>query len=146
MSTEPTEPTETSWAHLPNAKYIDLIRSSMMKNPRAWNSIDVEKTEAQYYSIRRKIRETAGPEAHKVAREAASSAAAIAYQSAGRYTSIDTAWTAALDAVLALFLWNDCGYLLRENPEDVKMKALLGNKAAVLIYPACLALHNSKRK
>jgi hypothetical protein len=54
------------------------------------------------------------------------------------------AWTAAKGAVLALIAWDDCGYLLEEKSEDVKMLSLLGNHAAVLLYPACIALQNTK--
>jgi hypothetical protein len=56
----------------------------------------------------------------------------------------DAAWGAAWDATLALIAWDDCNYLLEEKPENVKMLALLGNHAAVLLYPACVALQNIK--
>ena len=54
------------------------------------------------------------------------------------------AWTAARnaaqDAILALIAYDDCAYLLDEKPEHVQMLALLGNQAALLLYPACVAM------
>ena len=63
---------------------------------------------------------------------------------AARDAAWGAAWVAAWDAVRALIAWDNCGYLLDEKPEDVKMLALLGNQAAILLYPACFALNKSK--
>ena len=114
----------TAWADLPNAKYIDMIMYSLKKENTAWVA----------------VRDTAWDAAKDAAYNAAYNAAWDAAWGAAR----DAAWVAAWDAVRALIAWDDCGYLLDEKPEDVKMLALLGNQAAVLLYPACIALNKSK--
>jgi hypothetical protein len=125
-----------AWADLPNAKYIDLVIDSLKKNPAAWA--------------------VAKNAAWKVAMDAAKSATWNVLQDAAWDTVWDAVWDAAKDAAwyaerreargaaLALIAWDDCGYLLEEKPENVKMLALLGNQAAVLLYPACVALQNIK--
>jgi hypothetical protein len=117
---------KTAWSDLPNAKYIDLVIASMKKNPAALAA--------------------AWGAARGAARAAAWDAAAA--RAAARDAAWDAAWDAAKEAawtaVLALIAWDDCGYLLEEKPENVKMLALLGNHAAVLLYHACLALQSIK--
>jgi hypothetical protein len=126
----------SAWSELPNAKYIDLVIDSLKKNPAAWA--------------------VAKNAAWKVAMDAARTAARTAARgvtwNAARGAAWDAAWgaawgaarNAAWGAILALIAWDNCGYLLEEKPEDVKMLALLGNHAAVLLYPACLALNTTK--
>ena len=115
---------KTTWADLPNAKYIDLVIASLKKNASTWNS----------------ALGTARNAAWGAARDAAYNAA---YNEA-KDAAYNAAWGAAWDAVRALIAWDNCGYLLDEKPEDVKMLALLGNQAAILLYPACFALNKSK--
>jgi hypothetical protein len=123
---------KTAWADLPNAKYIDLVLASMNKNPAAWDAA----WDAARDAARAMVREAAWDEARDAAWGAASDAAWGA--------ASDAAWGAAWDAILALIAWDDCGYLFKETPEEVKILALLGNQAAVLLYPACVALQNIK--
>jgi hypothetical protein len=135
---------KTAWADLPNAKYIDLVIASLKKNPAVWG--------AAWDAARTAVWTAAWDAARTAARAAARAAARTAAWYAARTAAWDAAWgaawyaarTAAWGAVLALIAWDDCGYLLEENPEDVKMLALLGNQAAVLLYTACLALQNTK--
>ena len=115
---------KTTWADLPNAKYIDLVIASLKKNASTRNS----------------ALGTARNAAWGAARDAAYNAA---YNEA-KDAAYNAAWGAAWDAVRALIAWDNCGYLLDEKPEVVKMIALLGNQAAVLLYPACFALNKSK--
>jgi hypothetical protein len=79
-----------------------------------------------------------------VSYSAAGDASRGAVWDASRGAVWDAARTAAWNAILALIAWDDCGYLLEENPEDAKILALLGHQAAVLLYPACVALQNTK--
>jgi hypothetical protein len=119
---------KTAWSDLPNAKYIDLVLASLKKNPAAWDAA----RDAAWYAARAAARTAAWDAVWNAASTAASTAAS------------DAARTAAWGAILALIAWDNCEYLLEENPEDVKMLALLGNQAAVLLYPACVALQNTK--
>jgi hypothetical protein len=123
---------KTAWADLPNAKYIDLVMDSVKKNPAKW------------FTARYVARGAAWDAASTAAREAASDAASDAAWGAVRYEAQGMARDAARGAALALIAWDDCGYLLEEKSEDVKMLSLLGNHAAVLLYPACIALQNTK--
>jgi hypothetical protein len=139
---------KSAWADLPNAKYIDLVIDSVKKNPAAWD--------AAWAAARTAALNAARTAALNAARTAALNAARTAALDAAWDTAWDAAWNAALDAawdaarnaawgaILSLIAWDDCDYLLEENPENVKMLALLGNQAAVLLYPACVALQNVK--
>ena len=114
----------TAWAHLPNAKHIDRILADLAENPDTWDvAYNITWTDA-YYDARDSAREVG-----------------IA---AGRDDVWTIAWyvigPGARSAIFALIAYDDCGYLLDEKPEDVKMLALLGNNAAILIYPACVSL------
>ena len=126
----------TAWADLPNAKYIDMILYSLKTENTAWVAVKDAGWNAAWDAARLAARDTAWD----AAKDAAYNAAWDAAWGAAR----DAAWVAAWDAVRALIAWDDCGYLLDEKPEDVKMLALLGNQAAVLLYPACIALNKSK--
>ena len=59
---------------------------------------------------------------------------------AARSDAWDAAWNAR-GAVLALVAYDDCAHLLDGNPEHVHLMALLGSDAAILLYPACVALN-----
>ena len=126
----------TAWADLPNAKYIDMILYSLKKENTAWVAVKDAVWNAAWDAARLAARDTAWD----AAKDAAYNAAWDAAWGAAR----DAAWVAAWDAVRALIAWDNCGYLLDEKPEDVKMLALLGNQAAILLYPACFALNKSK--
>jgi len=158
----------TAWTDLPNAKYIDMIMYSLKKENTAWVAVKdtarvaVKDTarDAAYYAAfnaaKGAARDAACDAAYNAARDAAwvavKDAAWNAAWDAARLAARDAAWTvpynaakgAAWDAARALIAWDDCGYLLEETPEDVKMLALLGNQAAIMLYPACIALNKSK--
>jgi hypothetical protein len=144
--------TETAWADLPNAKYIDLVMDSLKKNPAvwgaawdaAWNAAWAAVWDAAWDVAWRAARDAARDAARTAARDTVWSAAWGAVRDAAKDAAKTAARTAAWGAALALIAWDDYGYLLEEKPEDVKMLALLGNQAAVLLYPACIALQNVK--
>ncbi|OIO69607.1 MAG: hypothetical protein AUJ56_07275 [Zetaproteobacteria bacterium CG1_02_49_23] len=110
----------TAWADLPNANYIDIILGLLKKENTAWDAAK----DAAYNAAKGAAREAVWNPAYNAAR--------------------DAAYNAAYDAVRALIAWDNCGYLIKETPEDVKMLGLLGNQAAVLLYPACVALQKAK--
>jgi hypothetical protein len=53
------------------------------------------------------------------------------------------ALSAAQAAILALMAWDDCGYLLSTDPNQVRTLALLGHQPATLLLPAVIALNKS---
>jgi hypothetical protein len=135
---------KTAWADLPNAKYIDLVIASLKKNPVSWDAVRDAAWNAAWNAAWDAAWGAAWGAAKDAARTAARTAAWGAVRDAAKDAARTAARTAAWGAALALIAWDDYGYLLEETPENVKMLALLGNHAAVLLYPACLALQNIK--
>ena len=119
---------QTAWADLPNAKHIDRILADLKKNPDRWSAAWTAERDAAWSAER------------NAARDAAYSAAMDAAWNAAWYTARDAAFYTAWGAILALITYDDCAYLLDEKPEHVQILALLGNQAAILLYPACVAL------
>jgi hypothetical protein len=134
----------TAWADLPNVKYIDLVMDSLKKNPAVWSAARDAARDAAWDTAWNAAWDAASNAARNAAWGAARNAAWDAARDAARDAAWDAARNAAWNAALALIAWDDCGYLLEEKSEDVKMLALLGNQAAVLLYPACVALNTTK--
>ena len=113
-----------AWDHLPNAKHIDRIIQSLKDDPRAWDAAGDA------------VRDAASDAAWDKARYAVRNAAGDAAWAAVRNASRDAAGAAAWAAVMALIAWNDCAYLLDTDPDKVRVLALLGQPAAILLLPA----------
>jgi len=141
--------TPTAWEHLPNAKHIDRILADLKKNPNRWSAAWTAEWTAEWNAAMTAARNAAWSAeryaAWDAARTAAWGSARYAAGDAARYS----AWTAARGdargaaasgAILALITYDDCAYLLDEKPEHVQMLGLLGNQAALLLYPACVAM------
>ena len=114
----------SKWSHLPNAKYIDRIIAHVKVNPTAWD--------AAYEASRGAAWDAAWDAAWRVAYEASRDVA----QDAADDAVVDAAWDAAWDALLALVAWDHASGLMDLPAEQVKVLALLGNQAAILMYPA----------
>ena len=115
---------KTAWADLPNAKHIDRVIASVRQNPEKWDAVRPAMDVVQLA-----VRAAAVDVAIKAALDAAWGAAAQA------------AWDAAWNAVLALLAYDDCGYLLDQDPDHVKVLAGLSVESAVLLLPAVIALN-----
>ena len=137
--------TPTAWSDLPNAKHIDRILDDLKKNTDRWSATRnaamndewADAWNAAWNAARNAARTAARDAAWNAARDAARTDEWAAAYGAAR----SAAGTAAKGAILALIAYDDCAYLLDEKPEHVQMLGLLGNQAALLLYPACLALH-----
>jgi hypothetical protein len=120
------------WSHLPNASRIDQIIAHVKANPKEW------------HAARDAARDAAWVAASDAAYDAAWDAAQVAAWDAARYAAWvaarDAAWDAAWDAALALVAWDHSGSLLDLLPDQVLMLAKLGQPAAILMYPAVLAM------
>jgi hypothetical protein len=55
-------------------------------------------------------------------------------------------WGVARDAGIALLAWSNAPDILAADPTAVRMWAALGQSAAVLLLPACIALHTDRAK
>ena len=116
------------WSHLPNASRIDQVLAHVKANPKEWHA--------------------AWDAAWDAASDAAWIAASDAVQVAARDAALDaardaawsTAWDAAYDAALALVAWDHSGSLLDLPSDQVLMLSKLGQPAAILLYPAVLAM------
>ena len=71
-------------------------------------------------------------------------AARNAARNASRNAAWDAAWDAAWYATIALIAWDDCAYLLDTDPDKVRVLALLGQPAAVLLLPAAITFDQVK--
>ena len=126
----------SEWSHLANAKHIDLIIAHVKANPAAWNA--------------------ASPSAAwDAAWNAAWAADWDAAWNAAWDAPWDAAWNAANDAVgavrfaargavLALVAWDRASGLMDLPAEQVKVLALLGDQAAILMYPAIAAMETTQ--
>ena len=127
---------KSGWSHLPNAKYIDRILAHVKTNHKAWPATRVR---GSAWSAARSacIDNADGPAGRKSAWDAAWSAV---WDSAAR----DAELSAAGDAILALVSWDHAGALLELPAEQVRVLALLGQPAAILLYPTVSAMENTR--
>ena len=116
------------WDHLPNAKHIDRIFQSVKDDPQAW----------AWAAAWDAVRDAAWEAARVAARDAATDAARYAaiHAAGDALWAAWAAWEAAWDTVMALIAWDDCAYLLDTDPDKVRVLALLGQPAAILLLPA----------
>ena len=127
-----------AWDHLPNAKHIDRIMQSLKDDPGAWAWA------AAWDAAGGAVRVAAGDAARDAVRDAARDAAWAAAWHAAWVAASDAAGAAVRGAVMALIAWDDCAYLLDTDPDKVRVLALLGQPAAILLLPAVIAFDQVK--
>ena len=124
--------------------------ANVQKNPNKWAADRDAAWVAAYIAALDSIRDPA----YEIVWEAAADVYETVWEAgtdvhdvAWLATASDVSWEVAHDArytvrgaIVALIAYDNCAYLLDEKPEDVLMLGLLGNDAAILIYPACVAL------
>jgi len=123
------------WSHLPNASRIDQLLTHAKANPKEWV-----------------VASDAAQRARSAALMAARDAARVAARVAAWEAAWDAAWDAVSDAVsdaayyaayyaaVALVAWDHSGSLLDLPSDQVLMLSKLGQPAAILMYPAVLAM------
>ena len=142
----------SEWSHLANAKHIDLIIAHAKAHPAAWEAARNAVYDAAYEAARSAAwnavydaaRSAAWNAAFEAARNAAWNAADRApvetrewiALAASRLAAWDAARWSAWGAILALVAWDRAGDLMDLPAEQVKVLALLGDQAAILLYPA----------
>ena len=126
---------KSGWSHLPNAKYIDRILAHVKTNHEA---LPVIRMRDSAWSAARSacIDNADGPAGRKAAIDAAWDATWSAAENAEL--------SAAGDAILALVSWDHAGALLELPAEQVRVLALLGQPAAILLYPTVSAMENTR--
>ena len=120
----------SEWSHLANAKHIDRIIAHVKANPAAWNAASPSAAWAAVW-------------------DAAWNAAWTADWDAAWYAAWGAAWDAAEGekaegAILALVAWDRAGGLMDLPAEQVKVLALLGDQAAILLYPAIKVMETTQ--
>ena len=121
---------KTAWADLPNAKHIDRIVASVRETPEKW--------EAAMATARVVVRLAVWDAAWDAALDALWDVAADAARDAANEAApMPASWA----AFVALVAYDDCGYLLDQDPDHVKVLAGLSVESAVLLLPAVIALN-----
>ena len=131
------------WCHLANAKHIDRIIAHVKANPKAWDEVTHEVT----FAAVSKAFNAAAAATLRAARDAAWSAAwysVMAPAEAQRDNWLSSMWEATRSAILALVAWDRAGGLMDLPAEQVKVLALLGDQAAILLYPAIAAMETTQ--
>ena len=144
----------SEWSHLANAKHIDLIIAHVEANRATWNAAKwavskAERSAARYAAFESSMTVAA---ADLAAYNAAWDAAHDAAWDAVRQAVYDVAWYSAHDAsrfaaqgaILALVAWDQAGGLMNLPAEQVKVLAILGDQAAILMYPAIVAMETTQ--
>ena len=114
----------STWSHLANAKHIDRIIAHVRAHPAAWANAT-----AAAWSAARRARDAVWDAAWSDAVEAAWGTSAPG---------------SARIAIFALVAWDRASGLMDLPAEQVKVLALLGDQAAMLIYPAVAAMETTQ--
>ena len=117
--------TTTAWAHLPNAVHIDRVIASAKANPEQW----ADSWDTTWSAVR----------------SSAWDAARDLLIKQGRYwvlLEVPAVRDATRCALLALFAYDDCAYMLDSDPGELAILAAFGDPRALLLLPACKAFHS----
>ena len=137
----------SEWSHLANAKHIGRIIAHVEANHETWDVVvraagntwmtspSQEARQAARNAVYDGARETPG--VRESVRHAVNGASQNTLNAAWQTAA---AWNAADDAVLALAGWDHAGGLMDLPAEQVKVLAILGDQAAILLYPAIKAM------
>ncbi len=121
----------TTWAHLPNAAHIDRVFASSKANPDEWaNAYNSIKKSDTYWEVRLE------------AWLSVVDAVRDAVMNTIRITAEDALW----DTIIALVAYDDCAYMLDSDPGELAIVAAFGDRRAILLLPACIALSKEKSK
>ena len=125
----------SKWSHLANAKHIDRIIADAKANPTAYDAAAWDAARDAAYNA-----------AWDAARVAARDAAAwdAAYNAAIGAPAWFAVWDPARVAILALVAWDHAGGLMYLPAEQVKVLSLLGDRAAILLYPAIAVMETTQ--
>ena len=115
----------SEWSHLPNARHIDWIIRDVKLNLSDWDAA----RDAAWDAVRFAAQNAAKNAVKNAAQDAAWWAAQIAAQNA--------AWGAAQNAILALIAYDHAGALVDRPVDQVRVMAILGQPAAILLLLAC---------
>ena len=127
----------SEWSHLANAKHIDRIIAHVEANYETWD-VAVRAAGALPLAARNAVRQAVY--------DAAWPAMVVAMR-VRCFMPASRDWgdgDAADDAVLALVAWDYAGGLMDLPAEQVKVLAILGDQAAILMYSAIEAMETTQ--
>ena len=137
---------QTAWAHLPNAKHIDWFLSSVKANTNKWDAAWDAAWDATRDAARTAAYNAAWTEAWNAARTAARTAAYNAAWNAvwvaANNAANNAAYYGASGAIIALIAYDDCGYMIESEIDEIRILAKLGDQKAILLLPACIVLNS----
>ena len=125
--------TKTKWSHLPNAKYINWVIASSKEHPENWvGAINSTGDKVQYHRSRSN---TYGLIKDQVSWYEARS---------GLLATNDEVWIPTTGAVIALIAYDDCGYMIESDVDELKLIAAFGAERAIMLLPACIIYNETK--
>ncbi len=121
---------KTAWAHLPNAIHIDHVLASIKDNPDEWVKVynDTHSSGGPLWMLAY----------DQTADEIRKHRSLIWEQAWGDVEQGPSKpWEVAMDTIIALIAYDDCGYMLDSEPGELAILAAFGDPKAILLLPAC---------
>ena len=123
----------TKWAHLPNAAHIDRVLASIkLHRMTAWCEANQGWTEA---------RDSAGRVARNIITDMKRDDVWKAI-----WNSLSCVWDGCYNVLICLTAYDDSAHMLDFEVGELKILAAFGDQKAILLLPACIALHAIKNK
>ena len=123
------------WDHLPNAYHINLIYKEFVKDPAMWSKYEGFRNEAWNDACDSSVSLMSATN-HNIWRNLIDAG----YRILAAQDEDIINWFAYVGATRALIAYDDCGYMLYSDPDELEVIARLGNHAAILLLPACKTL------
>ena len=138
----------SKWSHLANAKHIDLIIAHIKANPTAWDEellkLELVELDEAAFQARKAALGYAWLAVKDKSCDSARNAVWATVWNSPMDANMDAAMDAADGAALALVAWDHASGLMDLPAEQVKVLALLGNQAAILLYPAIAVMETTQ--
>ena len=132
----------TEWAHLPNAKYIDMILANLKAYPKNWDKAWFE-SDGTAWDVAWATAVSSATWASRSSSTRSWCARGAALGTANSESQTPAVMVAS-GAILALIIYDDCAYMLDCDINEIKLLAKLGDHKAVILLPAIIAFNRNK--
>lgn len=137
------------WSDHPNAIHIDRILHSVEHNVNIWDMARRKHLNDKLFSVWHPIWNSVNSDKWSRARADLwyfMFNLQIPHKESSYHFGLlkDSAMDAAQNALLCLLHFDDCGYMLDSDPDELHLLAKMGDGKAMLLLPACIALAESK--
>ena len=126
----------TAWAYLPNAKHLDRILESRNEYFDLWNQDDQQIT----CGMEKDVYDGKWDEAWYTASTSLNGRLEKVWSSIS-----SRAIQMARSPILALLVYDDCGYMIDSDPSELSLLAALGDNRAILCLPAAIVFNEIKK-